>query len=199
MNFAERMKIAMMQSGFTQGRLAKEAGIAQSMIWKLVSGKAEKTGSLVKIASVLGVRPEWLSDGIGPMREEKKEITSTEVSYVGTFPVALYEQDRPTGHSIPVPDLIKSDSCRAYRLNTNSGCAEAPAGTIVVVDSSEEAGNGDLVYAKIGGGYSVYRFVQGGASGFLSVDDSRVPLVPVDSEVEFFGVIIFLIRNLKRG
>lgn len=70
MTFSERLEMAMKESGHTQGSLAKAVGMAQSSVWKLVSGGAQGSRKLVDIAKVLGVRPEWLSDGSEPMRAE---------------------------------------------------------------------------------------------------------------------------------
>ncbi|MGL9774986.1 MAG: LexA family transcriptional regulator [Sodalis sp. (in: enterobacteria)] len=68
MSFSERLKIAMQATGHTQGSLARAVGMAQSSVWRLTSGGASGTKKLFKIAKVLGVNPEWLSDGIGEMR-----------------------------------------------------------------------------------------------------------------------------------
>lgn len=57
----------------TQGALAEAVGMAQPSVWKLVSGGAKGSRKTVQIAHVLGVRPEWLSDGIGPMRSDSNE------------------------------------------------------------------------------------------------------------------------------
>lgn len=66
MDFSERLAYAMSAAGFTQGKLAKEVGMAQSSVNKLLNG-ANGSRNTVKIASVLGVRPEWLSSGEGEM------------------------------------------------------------------------------------------------------------------------------------
>ncbi|MFW8171982.1 helix-turn-helix domain-containing protein, partial [Klebsiella pneumoniae] len=62
MDFSERLARAMSLAGYTQGRLAKEVGMAQSSVNKLLNG-ANGSRKTVEIASVLGVRPEWLSTG----------------------------------------------------------------------------------------------------------------------------------------
>jgi SOS-response transcriptional repressor LexA len=194
MAFKDRLKEAMELGGYSQASLAKATGMAQSMIWKLVSGKAKGTSKVVDIASVLGVRPEWLSEGTGPMKEVEKVVY-----YDSLFPVEIYSGDQATGQKLAVPDQIQSDSCKAYHLSEDSGCAEAPAGTYIVVDESEDPGNKDLVYADTGGQRSVYRFLRVGANDFLSVDDSRAPLIPVGVEsVTVLGVIVYLLRGLKR-
>lgn len=58
----------MKATGHTQGSLARAVGMAQSSVWRLTSGGASGTKKLFKIAKVLGVNPEWLSDGIGEMQ-----------------------------------------------------------------------------------------------------------------------------------
>lgn len=197
MTFKDRLKQAMEDKGFTQASLAKEAGLAQSMVWKLVTGNASGTSKLVALSKALGVRPEWLGDGSGPMTDDKNQELSTP-SFDPSFSVSIYENDLKTDRLLHVPEIIKSDSCKAYHVTEDTGCQEVPAGTYIVVDSSEKPGNNDLVFARVGKSTSVYRFVKGGVDDFLSIDDKRVPLVPVTSS-EVKGVIVFLIRGLRRG
>lgn len=66
MGFSERLAQAMENAGYTQGRLAKEVDMAQSSVNKLLKN-AKGSRKTVEIASVLGVRPEWLSTGEGEM------------------------------------------------------------------------------------------------------------------------------------
>lgn len=70
MTFSERLNLAMKESGFTQGALAEAVGMAQPSVWKLVSGGAKGSKKTAQIASVLGVRAEWLADGSGPMKDD---------------------------------------------------------------------------------------------------------------------------------
>ncbi|MBD2786250.1 helix-turn-helix domain-containing protein [Xenorhabdus sp. DI] len=202
MTFTERLNRAMREGGFSQGSLAKAVGMAQSSVWKLTSGTATRTTRLVDIARVLGVRPEWLSDGKEPMRAEGNNESGTDIveviEYKGMFPVDMYDGDVPTGDQIMIPDLVESSTCKAYKLHVNSGCAEAPAGATIVIDSNETAGTNDLIYARVNKVLSVYRFVQGGSHGFLSVDDSRVPLIDIGNpDVEVFGVVVYIFRNMR--
>ncbi len=202
MNFSERLDYAMKEAGLTQGALAKAVGMAQSSVWKLVSGQAKGSRKAVDIAKVLGVNPEWLTNGTGEMLSEKKDKATGNGpvgldAYNGMFPVNIYHKEQPTGDKILVPNSVKSGACKAYHITANTGCAMVPAGTYIVVDSGESAGDGDLVYASIDGSLSVYKFVQGGKRGYLSVDDPRVPLLEVAEGVDVLGVIVFLLRNMK--
>ncbi|HDL8066257.1 TPA: helix-turn-helix transcriptional regulator [Yersinia enterocolitica] len=70
MTFADRLNLAMKEGGFTQASLAEAVGMAQPSVWKLTSGKSNSSRKSVQIARVLGVRPEWLSEGIEPMRDD---------------------------------------------------------------------------------------------------------------------------------
>lgn len=199
---AERLATAMQERGMSQGALAKATGVAQPTIWRLVKGKANGTTRLVDIARALSVSVEWLANGTGQMTTEEKmtypQPPSNEMQLGGVFPVPIFDRDNhQTTDYVYVPVSVESDTCRAFVLERNSGCFEAPAGTVVVVDTDEKPGNGDLVYALVNGSYSVYKFVDGGPTGYLSVDDERVPLAPaLDSSV--VGVVVFLLRDLKR-
>ncbi|AOM42652.1 helix-turn-helix domain-containing protein [Xenorhabdus hominickii] len=201
MTLADRLKEAMADKGLTQSSLAKKAGMAQSMIWKLLSGNATKTGRLVDLAKALDVRPEWLSDGSG--HKSQSGDTDFAVRNDNRYaPVKIYEAEQETPEYFMMPAFSEQqtafESCRAYRITQNTGCAEAPEGTVIVVDTQEEIANDDLVYARIGEHYSVYRYKQGGTVGFLSVDDSRIPLITLTPDIEIVGVIVYLFRNMKR-
>ncbi|MBV8045118.1 helix-turn-helix transcriptional regulator [Pluralibacter sp.] len=85
--FSERLNQAMQERGMTQGALAEAVGMAQPSVWKLASGGAKGSRKTVQIAQVLGVRPEWLSDGVGPMRSDSKESNIAPESEWGTIEV----------------------------------------------------------------------------------------------------------------
>lgn len=199
---AERLSYAMQLKGISQGALASEVGVAQPTIWRLVSGKAKGSTRLVDIARALSVNADWLANGRGSIQPEEMmsypHSPDDKMAMGGVFPVQIYDKETPQHDDfIYVPKSVESDSCRAYILERSSGCSEAPAGTIIVVDINERPGNGDLIYALVNSFYSVYRFVEGGSYGFLSVDDNRVPLIPLES-ASLVGVIVFLLRDLKR-
>ncbi|AXF75539.1 helix-turn-helix transcriptional regulator [Erwinia tracheiphila] len=65
---AERLKLARKEKGLSQKSLGESIGISQAAIQKIEVGKAKETTKLTEIAKSLGVRPEWLSSGSGPMR-----------------------------------------------------------------------------------------------------------------------------------
>lgn len=202
-NLSERLQQAMTAKGFSQGGLAKASGVAQPTIWRLANGHAKGTTKLLDIAHALGVSVDWLANGVGAMEADDQANAAPsarlDMRLGGAFFVPIYDKNEDeTDLSICVPESVKSDTCRAYVLERNSGCYEAPAGTTIVVDTAERPGNGDFIYARVAGTVSVYKFVEGGATGYLSVDDERVPLMPVSPDVEIIGVVVFLLRDLKR-
>ena len=66
--FAERLNAAMSAADISQGQLADKVGISQPAIQKMTSGKTSGSRKMVELAHALGVRPEWLSSGVGEMR-----------------------------------------------------------------------------------------------------------------------------------
>ncbi|CNH98915.1 helix-turn-helix transcriptional regulator [Yersinia enterocolitica] len=69
-SLSDRLKLAMYEAGVTQSWLAVRVGMTQGAVQKLVSGKASSSRRIVDIAKALGVHPDWLSTGNGPMKNE---------------------------------------------------------------------------------------------------------------------------------
>ncbi|MEB6519443.1 helix-turn-helix transcriptional regulator [Citrobacter portucalensis] len=111
MGFSERLAQAMKHAGYTQGRLAKDVGMAQSSVNKLLK-EANGSRKTVEIASVLGVRPEWLSTGEGEM-----------ASGGAREPTALYQ--------------VKPSMNEIYRVDVLDVKASAGPGTLVTSDFIE--------------------------------------------------------------
>lgn len=63
---AERLKKARDDLGLTQGQLAEKAGVTQGTIANVENSIRKRPRGLIRIAAVLGVRPEWLEDGSKP-------------------------------------------------------------------------------------------------------------------------------------
>ncbi|EOD4109763.1 XRE family transcriptional regulator [Yersinia enterocolitica] len=121
MDFSERLNLAMAEGRFTQGSLAKAVGMAQSSIWKLTSGGAKGSRRTVDLARVLGVRPEWLSSGSGPMREagvKPRHPDSTippESEWVG---VDVWDGNTPLGE-----DEVEIPYYKSIELAAGNGCS----------------------------------------------------------------------------
>lgn len=194
---ADRLNMAMAMIGITQGALAEASGVSQPTIWRLTKGKAEGSRKLVDIARALDVNVQWLASGEGDMRGDPVLGSLEKAASISTIPV--WDINGKTREVVSAPNGVKAKrSWRAYILDRNSGCAEATAGSIVIVDTAASPQSGDLVLAKVNKRMSVYHYLEGPSNGFLTVDDPRLPAVELSEESELIGVGIFLIRDLRR-
>ena len=67
MEFKDRLKAARRHAKLNQTELAERAGITQTSISDLERGKSKATAFAAQIASVCGVSPMWLAEGVGEM------------------------------------------------------------------------------------------------------------------------------------
>lgn len=65
---SERLNYALEATGISQSKLARRIGVKPQAIQAICSGRVRKSGYTAQMANVLGVSPEWLANGIGPMR-----------------------------------------------------------------------------------------------------------------------------------
>lgn len=114
MGFSERLAQAMKHAGYTQGRLAKDVGMAQSSVNKLLK-EANGSRKTVEIASVLGVRPEWLSTGEGEMAasgaRDTAELYQVKPSLNGIYRVDVLDVKASAGPGT----LVTSDFIETIR------------------------------------------------------------------------------------
>ncbi len=200
---SERLKLAMEEGGFTQASLAEAAGIAQPSVWKIATGKTKTSSRVVELATALGVRPEWLANGIGPMREGKSSTSDGQdidptTKLPGVFVVPFFDGDRKTSNVAVVPDSIKSKNCRAYRLSHDTGFPEMPKSSVIVIDTDEKPGNNDFVYATTGNSQAVYRYMLGDNDGYLVPSNDRLPVIPIGDKAKIIGVVVYISRTIKR-
>jgi len=97
---ADRLNLAMEQSGMSQGALAKASGVAQPTIWRLTSGNARGSTKIVEIANALGVRTEWLSSGIGPMRNDGQQLGKPTANHPKYFKIDVLDIEVSAGPGV---------------------------------------------------------------------------------------------------
>jgi len=175
MGFSERLAHAMNVAGYTQARLAKDVGMAQSSVNKLLNG-ANSSRKTVEIASVLRVRPEWLSTGHGEMQEtgarEATAIYLVKPSMNGVYRVDVLDVKASAGPgSLVTSDFI--ETIRAIEYTTEQarslfGNRPADHVKVITVNGDSMDGTispGDQIFVDTGvthfDGDGVYVFVFG--------------------------------------
>lgn len=175
MGFSERLAQAMKHAGYTQGRLAKDVGMAQSSVNKLLK-EANGSRKTVEIASVLGVRPEWLSTGEGEMASssarEPTALYQVKPSLNGIYRVDVLDVKASAGPgAIVTSDFI--ETIRAIEYTTEQARAlfgNRPATHVKVITVNGDSMDGtispgDQIFVDTGvthfDGDGVYVFVFG--------------------------------------
>lgn len=175
MGFSERLSQAMKLAGYTQGRLAKDVGMAQSSVNKLLKD-ANGSRKTVEIASVLGVRPEWLSTGEGEMGagslREPNALYQVKASTNGIYRVDVLDVKASAGPgSLVTSDFI--ETIRAIEYTTEQarvlfGNRPAHHVKVITVNGDSMDGTispGDQIFVDTGithfDGDGVYVFVFG--------------------------------------
>lgn len=195
---SERLTAAMKANGdsMSQEMLARLADVSQPTINRLLTGKADGSSKIVQIATALGVNPTWLAMGVGEMHGQTKNPELDVKTFINKVPV--WNLEGKTEEFVIAPKGKVTSSWRAYNIDRNSGCRDVKAGSLVYVDTAIHPGTGDLVMAKYKENISAYYFLSGGERGFLSVDDTRIPLIDIAESAEIIGVVIFVISDLRR-
>ena len=105
MSLSDRILQALREKhGASQAGLARHVGIKQPSVNGWVSGttKAIKGDNLLKAAAYLGVTPDWLATGKGPMRPEEKGNSTTPPRPITAFD---NEDELPSGQYVYLPTV----------------------------------------------------------------------------------------------
>ncbi|YCI30845.1 helix-turn-helix transcriptional regulator [Erwinia sp. PK3-005] len=127
MTLAERLKAARTQQGISQKALGEMVGVSQAAIQKIETGKAAQTTKLMELAHALKVRPEWLSSGEEPMRQDRIPSLSPDYSTASETNLKVKAWEN-------LDDNLKQDFVEVPLLNIS---LSAGPGYCVVDESSE--------------------------------------------------------------
>lgn len=215
---AERLNQAMEQSGMSQGALAKASGVAQPTIWRLTSGNARGSTKIVEIANALGVRTEWLSTGIGPMRADGQQpisITPVKVD-PSIFRVDVLDLTVSAGPGVINSEFVevlrsveysvedarqmfngrKQEQIRIINVRGDSMSGTIEPGDLLFVDISVQHFDGDGIYAFIYDDTSHVKRLQKMKDKLLVISDNQTyrPWDPIEKEemnkIFVFGKVI---------
>ncbi|HGN8722474.1 MULTISPECIES: XRE family transcriptional regulator [Enterobacter cloacae complex] len=213
---AERLNQAMELSGMSQGALAKASGVAQPTIWRLTSGNARGSTKIVEIANALGVRSEWLSTGVGPMREDSQmpaiSHTKTEPGRTDTFRIEaldFYVSAGPGAINSEFVEVLRSveysvedarqmfngrkaEQIRIINVRGDSMSGTIEPGDLLFVDISVQHFDGDGIYAFIYDDTSHVKRLQKMKDKLLVISDNQTyrPWDPIEKE-EMNRILVF--------
>ncbi|OSQ41646.1 XRE family transcriptional regulator [Thalassospira sp. MCCC 1A01428] len=225
-DLAERLKLALAQSGFTQEVLAEKIGVSLSGVKKWLTGTSDpKWSSIVSISEVCGVSVEWLATGSGAMMASRQPETgnasllaanSTEFAPVPVFDVqasagggAMNFGEVIAGYlSLPVSYLRDQlgvnpkDACGIY-VNGDSMEPALEDGGIALLDRSANAraNKGDGIYTfRIGDELFIKRLERQGSRIVVHSDNrAYTPWEMTDTDkanMKILARVVGTFRNL---
>lgn len=208
---ADRINERMSELGMTQDELARKAGISQSAVHKLCSGKALQTRKLLQIADALNVQPQWLAYGLLPKELGMDETgydnivqgivipsgTRARVPVVGTAQLGddgyWAEMDYPTGHGDGYVKFQTDDkNAYAVRCRGTSMMPRIRDGEFVVVEPGKTPFPGDDVLVKhIDGRIMVKRYLyeRDGMVHLISINEAFPPHAFPRDDIELFQFV----------
>lgn len=213
---ADRLNLAMEQSGMSQGALAKASGVAQPTIWRLTSGNARGSTKIVEIANALGVRTEWLSSGIGPMRNDGQQSGKPAVSHSKYFKIDVLDIEVSAGPGVINREFVevlrsveysfddarhmfdgrKAENIRIINVRGDSMSGTIEPGDLLFVDITVKSFDGDGIYAFLYDDTAHVKRLQMMKDKLLVISDNRdySPWDPIEKDemnrVFIFGKVI---------
>lgn len=162
-DYSERLKLALRQSGYTTQMLADALGISYQAAKKALDGKTKAftASNNQKAANLLGVSAEWLATGeSGQFVLDKSNVSTAQIgskqipllSYVsaGAWTGAVDAFQPNDAHDWLVTDLELSDTAFALEIKGDSMLPEFKPGDRVIIDPDITPQPGDFVVAKNG-------------------------------------------------
>ncbi|MDQ6988489.1 MAG: XRE family transcriptional regulator [Mariprofundaceae bacterium] len=218
MSISQRLKEAM--DGMSQYALAKESGIRQPTINRILGGNAPKFGTLEKIAAVLDVSALWLQNGKGNMRQVITTLSAADAADANVVPVTDKHGNLMKMRYLPVVSWVQAgewgeavDSYEPYdaekwiaivgnvgehafalKIEGDSMLPEFREGEYVAVDPAREVKNGSFVIAKLKdtneATFKQFRLDTGRT--YLKPLNSAYPIIDVTDNEQFHvcGVVI---------
>lgn len=160
-DYCERLKLALRQSGYTTQMLADALGISYQAAKKALDGKTKAftASNNQKAANLLGVSAEWLATGeSGQFVLDKSNVSTAQIgtkqipllSYVsaGHWTGAVDAFQPNDAHDWLVTDLELSDGAFALEIKGDSMLPEFRPGDRVIIDPDITPQPGDFVVAK---------------------------------------------------
>jgi len=207
-SYADRLNHAMNLIPISQVELARNVGIKQQSIQYLCSGKAAGSKHTAKIAQILGVRPQWLATGEGPMQEGEESNVSPGPLIQGKVPLISWvragEWQEVIDPRIPgdAEDWIETTvqvrtHTFALRVQGDSMEPDFPEGMLIVVEPELDPQSGDFVVVRNGNDATFKQLIKDGADWYLKPLNLRYPIKSLESRCKIIGVVREAVRRFR--
>lgn len=218
MIIGERIEELLARKGWSQAELSRRIGVSQQSIWKLVSGNAQSSKHLHKIAQMLETTPAYLMGETDIVDEGYVAIPSAEVvaEELGLVPVREIDLRYGMGATdldVPVTTTVRHFSREWIRTYTNAspddlffaqGVGDSMAPTIqdndlLLIDASQRSVfMADKIWACAYGNSGMIkrlRQMPDGSVKILSDNQNVPPEVAYDGELHVLGRVVAIIRK----
>lgn len=189
--------------GWSYAVLARQAGLDQTTVWKIETGKTPNPGSetLVKISNALGVSLLELT-GERPMPRRRTEIDKG-VARLPLRTLRVQADGRPdwddTQETILASVHAVAGRTNAFAAVVTGHCMvpHIMPGDVVLIDPDRRYRNGDMVVVTDGSGATMVKWfrVDANGGGYLRAADGT-ELRPEDAKIE--GVVFRVERDAVR-
>lgn len=214
MRLGDRLLNAMKERGWSEGELARRAGLKQPTVHRIISGQSKdpRYANVQSLAKALGVSPEWLRDGKGDASTSKLPEVEGAPEAKGLAPMISWVQagnwadvgavamDPSETEYFPIPPNCGP---RTYvlRVRGESMIDEYQPGVLIYVDPDAELISGDDVIVQCeshGGAEATFkRYVEEpGVGPMLKAMNSawKERYMSLTSECRVVGVVMAQIK-----
>jgi SOS-response transcriptional repressor LexA len=206
MKLKERLKRARKDKGLSQAQLAELLNVSQAAIQSLESGRVKSTTFLLELANKLDVTPEWL---VGD--EDTGNILHLNLptgSIVKSLPfLKLDEIKQWIAHGILPTNVgtihMSTDlthiNKKGFVIEVHGDAMVSAAepskslfpGEYAAIDPERPINDGDVVLVEINQkDIKLRQYMRDGSESILIAFNPSYPLIPVNSDINFLGVVV---------
>ena len=200
-NLCDRIKLARVKTGLTQGELAKKLGITYPTLNKYERGhRAPNAVLLSRMAKFFGCDPGWLLTG--ESGKHVRESVPKAISVIRIPVISKVPDDFPEHVSeeiteyISLPDIPRG----AYSIIVK-GESMSPAirdSDYVIFMPDEDIGTGDIVVVNDEWGESILRrYRKKNMKVFLISDNPEYPALKLNKNYKIIGKVIAVWRKIR--
>ena len=207
----ENLKLIRKTKKMTQKELAQKSGVKQSVISDLETGNAKSTGSILELASALGVTAEELKKGVLPSKVDIRNISPVKpnmapvLSWVqaGTFTNVAAVDISQVEEWLPLPE--ECTNCFYLKVQGISNQPEFLEGDYILVDPDvyyNDMLSGDMIVVRRGEDATFKKLVieTDGTRYLQALNPEFKPnIIPIDEQCSFVGQVVDCIRYIYKA